>query len=732
MNYVPSLSFASLAPFANGIANGANLSVFKHRENTVKQGKNYILSVIPKTAQAYFALNVVSDMAKTLTNRVKLVAVSTVVLSIASLGLNVLAAIYKHNYYKFLVEKIHSTTGFKLSDKPSPLMGRVYDFVAEHSGDLCQIVAVVCSVAQFILGQQKEAISTMLFLGLGFIDRQGYLPARVSGFYNQYIPIIGSLAGVVVGSPLTKIICTIDVVCRVAIPVFSYFQKIFDGIFHGRMANRELHYPTLKEVEPSAEAPATMLSLTKKQILEFNPESHLYVNPSHAQRSPSLNLNVGDVKVNALLTLFDGYKWDDISSVLEKKVLDDERWKNGVAKLDENAKKVVTAYADAKEAWKQYVTQWAEKNLTYDKETTKYPQLESMALKNPLWATQESDPALIKIKKEISEAQVPLKPIVFKWAREQLVYFVDNINLDKTPVGDLTGFSEIQLQAKVAVKYMQKIHADSQDSNKSAAERKAAELQVQDMLLKLAIEGGDYCVQGISGAVRETFDTVISQSGVVNIDWRGRFDLNLHELRKNRFLGFAVNLLGTINPAFKVMGINDRHITNIAYGQFGHGLGLDMNQAKRDLTIEVDSISQTIYAAFFPQVRFGFWQNAYAKSNKLPDATNQWGALFHVAKSELRNAYDEKAILDQLTLLLDNKVITAQDVTTWWRSYINDHFKEEDREELVNQILYDGKNGAISHDENDADRVSYSTKYLKLMLVAMGYLQEKPVDVKKP
>ncbi len=92
----------------------------------------------------------------------------------------------------------------------SSLVGRVSLFINEHAGTISQSAAAVSLIALFVLGSKKEAVTTLVVMGIGAADRNKLLPERFSIFFNNYLPMIASASGIVlVDGNIQKLFCAI-------------------------------------------------------------------------------------------------------------------------------------------------------------------------------------------------------------------------------------------------------------------------------------------------------------------------------------------------------------------------------------------------------------------------------------------------------------------------------------------------------------------------------------------
>lgn len=95
------------------------------------------------------------------------------------------------------------------------LAGRVSLFINKHAGTISQIAAAISFIALFALGSKKEAVTTLMIMGIGVADRNQLLPKRFSYFFNEYLPIIGSASGIILAEgKIMKLFCAINLASR--------------------------------------------------------------------------------------------------------------------------------------------------------------------------------------------------------------------------------------------------------------------------------------------------------------------------------------------------------------------------------------------------------------------------------------------------------------------------------------------------------------------------------------
>lgn len=105
------------------------------------------------------------------------------------------------------------------------------------------------------------------------------------------------------------------------------------------------------------------------------------------------------------------------------------------------------------------------------------------------------------IERLATQEKIENKEFVRRWIRNQLVHLVDVLNGKKRPAGSL---KDLEDSLKNCAKILAYLH-----SLKESGFSNSEEVEFEDVLLKLAIEGGNYCARGIKRASGELINNVL-------------------------------------------------------------------------------------------------------------------------------------------------------------------------------------------------------------------------------
>jgi hypothetical protein len=161
-------------------------------------------------------------------------------------------------------------------------------FFQNHLGDLYQIATVVSSVALFVFGQHFFAVSSLSVLGLGLMDRNGWLPLPFREALHQYTVPLSIATGLISGGVVSRIFGLFGLVLWYAnTPVscknnsgsdFAVQQKltpqIVEDFFEGKLnlkVNRSfIHY------NPFPRIPDIDIDSILQKFDQINWERHIY------------------------------------------------------------------------------------------------------------------------------------------------------------------------------------------------------------------------------------------------------------------------------------------------------------------------------------------------------------------------------------------------------------------------------------------------------------------------
>jgi len=757
----------STASIFKGFGTAHLMHQSKKSEDTITQGKNYVLAapqVLVQTNIAFSQLaEVISKIAAIHPSGIITFSLSLFTSFPARLTMVVtvvFSALHRNDQFKNFSEKYNDILKqyqpslipyIGLNSDVSPLKDKIFIFISTHSGNISQVVVTICAVAKYALGAEKEAISTLVIMGIGYMDRKGILPERVSVFFNDNLTNIANVSTIIFGSPLQKVIGLINLSLSSGI-IMQKISCMIDNRVVNFFASHGIFYPTLESLEKK-EDPSSKAKLSAKDILNFDETKPTRVDSSHVRRGVSVAGN-SNAEFKTLNTLFNkiGFEGYALTRMVSKIQSDDRFIKEFLTKSE--------------------VT----KKLLSDNLTPKGEKLWESALSK----SKELDfETLEPIYKQIKpESKAIWEKALFEYGKIQLGLFVENISGKKQPKGDLSGIIKTREACKTVISFMEDQHKILEDQVSDEKIKRFAKLHVQNLLSTLLVEGGDYCVTGIEGAVRACMDAVLQENGG-NGTVQGRLDVMAQNAR-NHLFGQMYGLVTdkNFNAAFEFIQASDRHTFNQLKSVYGAGLGLDLSAAQNDKAIEIAKFDSLLIPTLYPISRIPFWntdlsveeatEKLKTASIKLTHGVNSiseiyknnsksnWKLIRAVQKTiaiapkalelfgnslipislcgiiEFNNktdfAYNEKMLITRAKEMIDQKTITISDYTDWWREYVIkvSNGDENLKDELMLEILYNPTDGFMKPTFDIKGNITgqiVNEKYLKIMLIEMGFLK---------
>jgi len=286
-----------------GVSVGTGITDVKRIEDSVRAGRNAILTAITQSVQVQYAFTL-SDEA----------------LRVAGL------------------ESVH--WGVKIATYLTPAVLALFNkggrgncvtlFIQNHIGTLCQIASAVSAIALIYFGFLALGITSLAILGIGLLDRLGVLPAFIRHPIHEYSPLLRVATGLVVGDLFEKIFA-------IATLVAYCYEKY-------------LTCASPKELEVAPIDRTDQRQLLDLPLLEriLNDTVKLEINPGHLNYQ--IMIPASDVDYRKLLTLFNDIDWTLHMHVMRKKFEQDNRFKelgNREADLVQYARQNLINYLDS-------------------------------------------------------------------------------------------------------------------------------------------------------------------------------------------------------------------------------------------------------------------------------------------------------------------------------------------------------------------------------------------------
>ncbi len=608
----------SILPIAQGVASAGFLTYVKREEDSVRYGENHLLTGVYQTMQAGEGLAQINRALEA----ASYTPLSLIVTSIISLAPLAIAYTTAQDYF-------------------GPDLYLLYDAL----GTLCQIAGVVSSIALIALGQMAFGATSLVLLGIGFLDRQGILPENVRQVVHATTYPLTMVAGIFAGDIITQAYCLANVIMLV--------RSAYQNRMNPEAARRaqEMEQPLAPIV-----VPVTPEQLTPQHRMPAPLEQERLVpNRKHIRYSAMPPIPNADVR--QLTQLCDAIDWNHPSNrrALDRKLANDARW--------------VRRFSGESTGCLAQCLAWLRPRLSHE-----------------------------------------------AYMKAQLRIFADSIHHHQVLVGEPVNYELMHNYLKVITDRLP--HLD--------------EMTRADILLNLAIDGGEYCGPGKYRVVAEAYQIVMSDA-LTEIPLETRVLTLLQQKRVALFQGpifAAIQTLGTADRAtipigdegmalndvpvlssvlqmLRGMDLTDVHTYNRLVNLVGRDIGLPRQGAEEDGSAQIDP---AITAVLSPIVRELFWTE---------------------------NNTD--AIVNSVREALGSPTLPLNEVYEWWRQWITRRCPIDTHQARIDELAQANLFGvALEEDlryiiqrnnvQVERTRPTFKDVFIKAMLLEMGILQ-RPVAI---
>jgi len=454
---------------------GYGYSQAKRKEDEVKQGKSYYQAANYQIAQIYSLSSTVEILADRIADpSLQLTAkVINQAIPILSVAVCPFSAVVKQGHYEVTVQTLNSFT------KPyTPLvsylmpttLGRrstaVFSFLAEHTGDIAQMAMLATTVALPIFTSPYCAGALLAPIAYNVVDASGFIPRKASLFVESYMPLLSNIILFAGGSLLNKVVSVANGVFYFS----EYSHKVHRTIDHYNQDFSAYKGIKLEEIDKPL---VVRKELTFKEInvILDGSDAEYEINPAHLSKGVDFFKDLSMCfDFDYLKALFASIDWQKRFSVIKPYFKDDERFIDGLRAI----------FPDKEDVLKEFdslIDEWSKKqNVTKEK-----------LLSDLLHSQMEEFIKILKGEKRVKGSQQELNEALSNIAK--IISFLKT--LDPTKPSD--------------------------------------KIEIEDILLKLMIEGGEYCARAIKRASCEILHQIIQKafSKEMSIDPEKNFELQL-------------------------------------------------------------------------------------------------------------------------------------------------------------------------------------------------------------
>ncbi len=274
---------SAIFSLARGTSIGTGITDVKRIEDSVRVGRNALLTAVTQTAQFHYS----STLANAALEAGGYEAVPFEGRLVGYLAPSLIA---------FCIKQGVSNSALR----------KTLLFIQDHLGLLCQLVAAISSIALIAFGHLYLGIASLTFVAIGFLDRMGILPECLRHPLHEYSPLMRVATGVVVGDIIEKLfaILTLVTYCYEKYMVGTVKAEPENVIATALVARQPLTLPLLQQI------------LDNEVSLEINAQ-HIQVDPIP---------EIPDVDPQELMSLFDSIDWTTQLPALKAKFASDIRF----------------------------------------------------------------------------------------------------------------------------------------------------------------------------------------------------------------------------------------------------------------------------------------------------------------------------------------------------------------------------------------------------------------------
>lgn len=399
----------------------------------------------------------------------------------------------------FMKEKCPRLEGL-FPQKLDETRAKILNFLADHTSTLTTVGVATTAVALPFLGLEYLAVGIGLPILYHTLESANLVPTRVRIAVEKYMPTIVNASLLLGGGPISKALSIITLSSLVPGDyiqknVSEYVLKKVNKFFHKHMEGAS--GPSLDEIDaPWVEK--TDLSFDDINYILENDDQGLYdLNPAHCSKQAHINVNLPENRdFKSFLTFFEKFNWKERYHILLPKFKDDDRFVDLLKQkfpegteehfrtnFDFYIEKLAAEIGLSKE---EYLTQYFDDHLL-DLLKEKFPN----AMHQHYREHCETYIGELAAKANISKEEYLAQQL-----SEQMNDFVLIMCKEKAVKGFAYDLEDAIDSCSLILGYLHSM-PDS------------LTVEVEDILIKLSIEGGDYCARGIKRAAAETALSII-------------------------------------------------------------------------------------------------------------------------------------------------------------------------------------------------------------------------------
>jgi hypothetical protein len=585
----------SLVPYAHSALKGAvtGLAYNRSRDNeiAISQGREHFVTWLETSMQLELALTVINRALTAVGRPLNEHLISYPAMAVTAAISYLAARNLKNLYLRRFVNLLEASVG--------PL-----SFALLLSGNS----------ALFSLGQRVEATTSIVFLSLGFLDRQHLFSDKTHNYIIKFSWIFSRVGGVCYQTGFNRLCCVVDLVMSASKPILLLKNRL--------LGQKESVNPNATEEKFTYPAePAIHVRLNN--VMAVASHTFCALNLSHLNPAPLPPIDES-IDIDKFNQLFDTIDWTKHTTALKKKLNKDDRWKELYATPESDLfVSIATSFLDL---------------FLKLAKNCHLPYLQSK---------------IEGLKRKIA-SKTPLEGKELEFLKTNLRDFVSSIKDRKILQGRPQNYDLI-------LKYCQFI-ADGLELED--------EIIQADTLMRLGIEGGNYCGSGKFEVVEELYQAKLGSSDKLTL--QTRVLATLQNARVVRVQNIYKFVFGN-SLAQHFTKDNDIHHMNTFIQLFGFAekFGLPQMTLVNDGTVEKDFAGDVV-AAIYKNFREKFWNGGTGvKANWIfKKSWKPWQWLTKQIAVVTFSPYNQDGIIEDLNAVIGSPSLPTIEIYNWWLQWI--------------------------------------------------------------
>lgn len=556
---------------STGLAIGHLAADFSRKETEVKQGKNHYQGAIYQTGKIMNLTNVTALFIPHIPNA-SLKSVAEVINFIAPItGAIVcpLAAGVKQGHYEQIAKVFNNYSYIKMPAELGNITHNSFESIAEHSGAIINTAIAIGGLALPFFGNLSTAGGMLFPIAYHALDSKGFVPLKISLMAEKIMPSLSTFFLFLSGGVVTKVFTAASL--ATSLPTCS--TKIQEKIEGAMSRMTAAHGATIEQVQ----APVIeKRNLSLQEILEIldGDDEDFELNVAHCGKSVVSQFTfVENHNFDDFYSFFDKVSWEDRYNLLVRVFKGDERYLESISEIlhIKPCLKNNVSLLD----FARYVEELAEKKGV-SKEICLAEQLK------------------VQFKDLISGLKGEIKMAGSSEDIEDCIASCSKI------LGYLNSLSETKIT-----------------------------VEMEDILLKLAVEGGQYCARGVKRASSEILNGIAQSDRLENLSvvesYERKLKQKLEQMRGKILQGNYLKFVERIQSFFKK-------------GKQSYVFENAETKDEQAIAIAQDVHTLDIYKSC---LSLGFFPMTENERNRMGTAeTFMWASPIHPFRKMRENMYD--------------------------------------------------------------------------------------------